>query len=275
MKQSIFLLLLILFSTVMGQMLEQTDWSGGPGQQGPVYWFDDTFWSSQLIDWSSQGSIKLLPDWPESGNSAGEFPLSKDFPDSGSLVSSLVWIPMGTDWEIEWGNIEWVSNEPDCTSVSFQLRTGMSPGAMGDWTDPITESGTYLGSILPDTILLLQYRAILETTDSTATPELESVLIDGWYPGGVEEDQARIPNPGLLWVVSNPASALNVIIHVPEPGYFDLQVFDISGRLHIEIAEDFLESGDYCYYLDDLKDGLYLIRLASPGYVEIEKVTIF
>ncbi len=274
MKQSIFVLLFILFSAVMGQMLEQTDWSGGPGIQGPFYYFDDTFWTSESIDWSTQGSIALEAVLLQEWNSACDFADSKDYPDTGTLESSLAWIPMGTDWEIEWGNIEWISNEPDSTSISFQLRTGMSPGDMGEWTDPITESGTYLGAILPDTILLLQYRAILSTTDPAVTPELEYVLIDGWYPGGIEGGQPGMQNSGMLEVVSNPASVLSIHIHAPESGHFRLQLFDVSGRLHEEIFEGILESGDYNFCLDGLEEGSYFVRLDTPNDVETEKAMI-
>jgi hypothetical protein len=274
MKQSIFILLFVLLSAVIGQDLEQTDWSGGPGEQGPFYWFDDTFWTSQSIDWSSQGSITLEAVWLQDENSVCEFAKSKDYPDTGTLESSLGWVPMATDWEIVWGNIEWTSNEPDCTSISFQLRTGMTPGDMGEWTDPITESGTYLGAILPDTILLLQYRAILNTTDPSVTPELEYVMIEGCYPGGIEDGQPGMQNSGILEVVSNPASVLSIRIHSPESGYFSLQLFDVSGRLHEKIFEGILESGDYDFYLDDLEDGLYFVRLDTPDGFKTEKAMI-
>ncbi|MBN2587210.1 MAG: T9SS type A sorting domain-containing protein [Candidatus Fermentibacteraceae bacterium] len=254
--------------------MEQTDWSGGPGVQGPAYWFDDTFWDSQLIDWSTAGRLTLMPDWLSRGEKGPGFGGTDDYPDSGSLVSSLVWIPMGTDWEIVWGDIEWTSIEPDSTDVSFQLRTGMTPETMGGWTDPITESGTYLGDILPDTILLLQYRAILNSTDSSVTPELESVLIWGWYPGGIEEGRSGGQGTEILEVQSNPASALTVCIHVLEPGGYDLQVFDISGRLQGNIVHGFLGTGDYSFDLDRLEDGMYILRLDSPGGVILEKATV-
>jgi hypothetical protein len=263
MKQLMFFVLFILFSVSMGQDMGQTDWSGGPGQQGPYYWFDNEFWTSEFIDYSTQGSITLVQETSQ-----------RDFPDTGALVSSLVWIPMGTDWEIEWGNIEWISIEPDSTSISFQLRTGMAPGSMSEWSDPITESGTFLGAILPDTVLLLQYKAILCTTDPGVTPELEEVLIWGWYPGGIEEGQSTELNSEILEVISNPASELNISIHAFEPGYFSLQLFDVSGRLHEEIVDGYLDAGDYSFRLDDLEDGVYIAKLDTPGNVVIEKVTI-
>ncbi len=274
MKYSFFLFVFFLSGVSPGQDMGQTDWSGGPGVQGPAYWFDNTFWTSQLIDWSTAGRLTLMPDWASEGKTGPEFGGTDDYPDSGSLVSSLVWIPMGTDWEIEWGNIEWTSIEPDSTEISFQLRTGMTPETMGEWTDPITESGTYLGTMLPDTILLLQYRAILNSTDSSVTPELESVLIWGWYPGGIGEGRSCGQNTGILEVISNPASALIIGIHVLEPGSYNLRIYDISGRLHGDIVDGFLETGDHCFTLDYLEDGMYIVRLDSPGGVILEKATI-
>lgn len=99
-------------------------------------------------------------------------------------------------------------------------------------------------------------------------------MIDGYYPGGIEDDQPGMRNSGMLEVVSNPASVLSVHINAPESGYFRLQLFDVSGRLHEEIFEGTKESGDYDFNLDGIEDGLYFLRLDTPDGFETEKATV-
>ncbi len=262
MKLIPFCFVLVLCASSFAQDMYQTDWSGGPGVTGPVYYFDDTFCSSQLIDFTVPGCLTLVPDWS-----------TDDYPDSGSLLSTMVYIPMGTDWEIDWGNIEWISVEPPGTSVYFRLRTGMTPDSMGEWTDPITESGTYLGDMLPTDVFILQYLVCMLSADSSITPELDEVVIWGWYPGGIA-GQSLTGNAGPLEVASNPASMLAVTVHVTEPGEYDLQVFDIAGRAVSTVLHEYCGQGDYQRTLDDLQEGSYILRLYGPEGISTRKVII-
>ena len=276
MKLSLLLLISVFCFSVMGQWLEQTDWSGGPGEQGPYYWFDDTFWTSDQIDWSTTGRIILEFEWTRQILSESGLPATVDFPDTGTLESSLVWVPMGTDWEIIWGNIDWISDEPENTSVSFQLRTGMTPETMGEWTDPITESGTYLGDILPDDILLIQYRAILSTTDSSLTPELEWVQIEGWYPGGIEGSFLPGDQYEALSITPNPSFgsvAVNVNLLSSE-SYVNLLMYDLAGKLIRTVFEGEMQQGIHSFKMNDLTSGVYFVRLESDCANDLRKLVI-
>ena len=276
MKLSLLLLIPVFCFSVMGQWLEQTDWSGGPGEQGPYYWFDDTFWTSDQIDWSTTGRIILEFEWTRQILSESGLPATVDFPDTGTLESSLVWVPMGTDWEIIWGNIDWISDEPENTSVSFQLRTGMTPETMGEWTDPITESGTYLGDILPDDILLIQYRAILSTADSSLTPELEWVQIEGWYPGGIEGSFLPGDQYEALSITPNPSFgsvAVNVNLLSSE-SYVNLRMYDLAGKLIRTVFEGEMQQGIHSFKMNDLTSGVYFVRLESDCANDLRKLVI-
>jgi hypothetical protein len=276
MKLSLVILIPVFCLTVMGQWLEQTDWSGGPGEQGPLYWFNDTFWTSQQIDWSTTGRIILEFEWTQQNLSESGLPATMDFPDTGTLESSLAWVPAGTDWEIIWGNIDWISNEPENTSVSFQLRTGMTPETMGEWTDPITESGTYLGDILPDTIWLIQYRAILNTADPSVTPELEWVQIEGWYPGGIEGSFLPGDQYEALSITPNPSFGsvtVNVNLLSSEP-CVNLRIYDLAGKLIRTAFEGELQQGSHSFRLNDLTSGVYFIMLESDCSTDLRKIVI-
>ncbi|MCD4774623.1 MAG: T9SS type A sorting domain-containing protein [Candidatus Aegiribacteria sp.] len=276
MKLSLILLILVFCFSVTGQWLEQTDWSGGPGEQGPQYDFYNAFWISQQINWSTTGKISLEFERAQHNLSESGLPANLDFPDTGTLESSLVWMPMGTDWEIAWGNIEWISNEPVNTSVSFQLRTGMTPETMGEWTDPITESGTFLGAILPDTILLIQYRANLNTTDSSVTPELEWVQIEGWYPGGIEDPFSSGDQYEALSITPNPSfGSVTVNVNLlSSESFVYLRMYDLAGKLIRTAFEGELQQGSHSFIMNEFTSGIYFVRLESDCATDLRKVVI-
>ena len=276
MKLSLFLLIPIFCFTVTGQWLEQTDWSGGPGEQGPLWEFEDTFWTSYQINWSTTGKLFLQFERTQQNLSESCLPATSIYPDTGTLESSIAWVPMATSWEIVWGNIEWVSNEPVNTSVSFQLRTGMTPVTMGDWTDPITESGTYLGDILPDTILLIQYRAILNTTDPSLTPELEWVKIEGMYPGGIEDSFSSGDQYEALSITPNPSfGSVTVNVNLlSSESFVNLRMYDLAGKLIRTAFEGELQQGSHSFTMNDLTSGIYFVRLESDCATDLRKVVI-
>lgn len=276
MKLSLFFLIPVFCFTVAGQYLEQTDWSGGPGEEGPLYDFYNTFWTSQQIDWSTTGKIFLEFERTHQNPSESFLPETSTYPDSGVLESALAWVPMATDWGIIWGNIEWVSNEPVNTSVGFQLRTGMTPVTMGEWTDTITESGTSLGDILPDTILLIQYRAILSTTDSDLTPELERVQIEGWYPGGIEGSVLPSEQYEALSITPNPSfGSVTVNVNLlSSSNRASVWVYDFAGKLIRTAFEGELQQGSHSFRLTDLTSGVYFVRLESDCATDLRKVVI-
>ncbi len=270
------LLLVLLSSIIAAQMLEQTDWSGGPGVTGPEWWFGDTFLESYGLDWSSSpGDLALQVCDLGSAPPLSEFPASNDAICSGSLTSSLGRIPMGTDWSIEWGDIWWTCYEPDTTDIYFQLRTGMSPGTMGAWGDPIYESGTSLDSLLPDDILLLQYRVTLETDDPYTLPILYDVTIEGWYPGGIEEEGNPLFSGSSLIIGSNPSyGSIEGSFTLAAYGAVQLTVYDTAGRSAASIMDGDLAPGSYSFNREIAASGLYLLVLETDGRRETQRIAI-
>jgi len=225
--------LMVMASIASSQWLEQTDWSGGPGMMQPSWWWDDRFQESEGIDWSSvPGEITLQYSPAQAIGQASVLPRREDDSCSGTLVSGMAWIPMGTDWEIEWGDILWEADEPEGSELYFRLRTGDDPSSMGAWSDPIYESGTYLGDVLPDTVLLIQYLACLQSDsfDPDSWPVLYEVIVEGWYPGGIPGSPQDSPDP-VLQVETNPghgSASIRVCSEADMPG--ELEIFDLSGR---------------------------------------------
>jgi hypothetical protein len=236
----------------------------------PSDWWGDWFWESQNIDWSSfPGQISLQQVPASDPGPAPSFPSREDDLCSGTLVSSLAWVPMGTDWEIEWGDITWSAFEPDSAEIYFQLRTGDDPTSMGEWSDPIYESGTYLGDLLPDDIHLIQYTVCLQSDsfDPDSWPIVYEVTIEGWYPGGIGDDPTGTSPWSFLQVLGNPGEgSVRLSVSNPLTAFTELGVFDLSGRL-----VSLLFSGELAGGVSEFEfsgsPGAYLARLLT-GPVE-------
>ena len=258
--------LIVLSMTCFSQELFQTDWSGGPGSTGPDWMFGNRFLESQDIDWSTiSGQISILPSWKGIVRCGPVLPATDDAVCSGTLVSSLGLVPMGTNWTIEWGDIEWIAYEPDGSDVYFQLRTGNSPETMGSWGDPITESGTYLGDLLPDTILMIQYMVTLESDsyDPDSFPVLYEVTIWGWYPGGIDDNPAGPVTEGLLEARSNPGrGAIGLRTSLPTLTQAVLEVFDMAGRKVSTLFAGELPGGE-SEFTFAAPPGTYVARLVT------------
>lgn len=275
MKHSL-LILAVLPPLLLAQWLEQTDWSGGPGVTGPDWWFGDTFLESYSLDWSTTpGQLALQLSGTDRLPLVGSFPSGNDAVCSGSLISSLGMIPMGTDWSIEWGDILWTGYEPDTTDVYFRLRTGNTPETMGPWGDPITESGTYLGDLLPDDILLLQYMVTLESDDPYTLPILYDVIIEGWYPGGIEEAASPVVPHTALTTGQNPSTGgVSGSLTVSVQEEVVLVVFDTMGRLKTVIFRGILAAGEHPFRLELASPGVYYLVLESSRGSEMERQVV-
>jgi hypothetical protein len=100
-----------------------------------------------------------------------------EFLPSGELVSSTY----DTEGSPAWGQIDWTDNTPDGTTVKFQLKASNYWTSMGTWSSEITTHPFALEGFIEDGLRYIKYRAILETTDTDATPTLEDVTIDWGY----------------------------------------------------------------------------------------------
>lgn len=275
MKLSILLLAPALLA-VNAQWLEQTDWSGGPGVPGPTYWFNDTFLDYWNVNWFNPGEI-TIGAWSRCTlQNANEFPAIEDYYCSGILTSSIAWIPAVTDQSILWGDLWWTCYEPDSTEISFQLRTGYSPETMGSWGSPIYDSGTYLGDLLPDDILLIQYRVILASTSTVIMPVLFDLTIEGYYPDAIaEEGTCTTSGEGMLFIPDNPATGPpQVKVRMPSAGRAMLGVYDLSGRSILDIFEGYMQAGESSFILGELIPGVYIIRLDAILTSESEKLIV-
>lgn len=183
------------------------------------------------------------------------------FQTQGSLTSSVAMMPAGTD--VMWGDIIWDSWTPPGTAISFQIRASEDPDNMGEWSQTITESGTYIGGFMPEDAHFIQYRAFLSSDSPDTSPYLYSVEIEGWNPGGTAENHSVAVTPAGLYISENPSTG-NPVLSVMQVGDCQavLLVFDVSGR---EVFRDQISpaSGTVEIEMPDLPAGAYTAILRS------------
>jgi len=87
-----------------------------------------------------------------------------------------------------------------------------------------------------------------------------------------------VPVAGSLSGIPNPCSASGSVIFgffLPEQGHVDLSVFDLAGRRVARILGGEMREGEHTVsYSPNLACGLYLVRLATPGRVELTKLLV-
>ena len=185
----------------------------------------------------------------------------------GTLMSSI----LDSQVNPEWDYLEWNSETPAGTAVSFQVRASDDYTAMGEWSDTLTIPSLLTG-ILADGDRYVQYRAILKTSDPSGTPILNDITIT-WDPMGIESGE----NPeviSLLPFAPNPAAAPVVRFGLPEPAPVEISIFDLSGRLVSEVHGDEYSGGYHDVLLGDLSPGIYFCRMDSGEFTAMQRFVV-
>ncbi|OPL18314.1 MAG: hypothetical protein AVO35_05560 [Candidatus Aegiribacteria sp. MLS_C] len=186
--------------------------------------------------------------------------LSYDAGLAGRLESSV----LDTQGDSYWGYLSW-----ECEgngTVCFQVRSSDTPdsGQMDPWSERIYEPGG-IEEYISGNDRYFQYRAILETTNMDSTPYLNSVYVE-YEPTGLESGQPA--GEARLGVYPNPArSAAEAMYCVPMECDLELYVYDLSGRLVISRHLSDVARGEHMETLDELQQGIYLMRMRWPGGV--------
>ena len=76
---------------------------------------------------------------------------------------------------VGWNSVSWLAATTPAESLAMSYRTGNTPSPDASWTSFVAVSAS--GSAITGTSRYIQYGAALSTTDTTRTPELESVTI--------------------------------------------------------------------------------------------------
>ena len=114
---------------------------------------------------------------------------------NGSFVSRVA----DGQSQVNWGNISWNSSQPSQTNLSIHTRSGDCAGSWSGWSPAyLSPLGSQITSP-PDRCL--QYKAEMETLNTTKTPVLEEVRIDYWkYASeGILETEDFAPASWVSW----------------------------------------------------------------------------
>jgi len=154
------------------KVFQQTDWSGGSGQTGPIPNPGNKFDSSDNIDYSTSGQITMATTTSDS-----------------YLISSI--LDTGVSGGAGFNSLLWQGSLGSGGSVKFQIAFSNSPS--GPWTyyGPTSTSDYYqpnpdvsvsfptTGSASPQNYRYIRYKVYLSTTDTT--PQVDDIIIN-WSP---------------------------------------------------------------------------------------------
>ncbi|MBN2586414.1 MAG: T9SS type A sorting domain-containing protein [Candidatus Fermentibacteraceae bacterium] len=187
----------------------------------------------------------------------------------GLLESSI----LDTQGDPDWGYLEWSSQIPSGTSVSIQVRASEDHTVMGAWSDTLSVPCSLEG-ILTDGERYVQYRAILETTESCTTPILLDVTLNWDFVGVGDNIEPISPGIALLPVLPNPSHVTRIRFSLPEVLDVSISIFDLSGRLVHTVVESAYPAGQHDLILDELFPGIYFCRMISGEFAATQRFVV-
>jgi hypothetical protein len=185
-----------------------------------------------------------------------------------SLESSILY----TGCDPDWGTLLWSSQTPPNTSVSFQVRASDDYTQMGAWSDTLTAPCSLHG-LLADYASYIQYRSIFETANPDTTPTLLDVTVT-WDPLGTG-DSGGPESYFLSPVTPNPSGpSPSISFGLPEAGFAEISVFDISGRLVQGTSPVEYQAGYHTIQLQELHPGIYFVRMTSGEITATQRFAV-
>jgi hypothetical protein len=186
----------------------------------------------------------------------------------GALESSVLY----TNNDPDWGALFWSASTPPGTSLGFQLRASDNPSVMGAWSDTLWVPGSLHG-LLPDNTSYFQYRAVLRTTNTAVSPVLHEVTVT-WTPLVIAGGDAPAAFE-LLPVTPNPSNGQpSIEFGLPAPGFVEISVFDVAGRLVQSIPPSEYQPGWHGVQLGELGVGIYFVRARAGEFEATESFVV-
>lgn len=187
-------------------------------------------------------------------------------PLAGSLTSSILEI----NGEPDWGMLSWDADIHTGNSVFFQVRGGSDSTHMGEWSDTLMLPCSLL-TVLADDDTFFQYKAIMKRVDDTTIPVLKEISVNYilrsvGMPGDTYHLGYPFPNPSSYYV--------SMCFQIPLSGNVKVTVFDLMGRLIATPMDMEQEAGVHGILIEDLKPGVYLIRIESGLWTETSRFVV-
>ena len=189
------------------------------------------------------------------------------YPASGTFDSRV--FDAGAGQSVNWGALTWSSATPSGTDLAMSVRTGNTPTPDGSWSDfaPIGSSG---GDI-PGTSRFVQYRAVLNSSDSTKTPALNDVTVNGTEdapPVAVNDTKTVAENSG--------ATPIDVLANDTNPDGGPKQIDSVTQPAHGTVAITgggtgltYQPNANYCNDGNPTDDFTYTLNGGSTATVAV------
>ncbi len=184
---------------------------------------------------------------------------------TGTIESSI----LDTGGVETWDTFMSSSEIPSGSSVSYQFRSSQDYSDMGAWSDTVYSPDTPLSGILANSTRYLQYKAILERSDPTVSPEVFEVSFS-YSPLGIADTE----HSWSLLVSENPSHGFFLaLVSVPETGMVELFVYDVSGRVVGSVSQEFI-TGTHSVNFSGLSAGVYFCNMQAEGFASTERVVV-
>ncbi len=150
------------------EVFNQTDWSGGSGQSGPIIIANSRFDSSVNIDYSSTpGKIFATSEG--------------DCDDDGcELISSA--FDSGAVGGAAWNTVMWQGTLPSGATAKFKFSVSNDPDGSWSWSGaPVQPAGPNAQtriSVDKNNFRYFKYKILLEKNGSNESPQVENIIIN-------------------------------------------------------------------------------------------------
>ena len=247
---------------------ENTDGTGTVWTEHTVDGDFDGTQSVYAADVNGDGDIDVLGA-ASNGNEIAWWDLTSYSP-AGALESSILNAGTVGGWELFTSN----EQEPAGTSVGFQFRSSDDSTSMGAWSDTVFTANTDLSGILAASTDFVQYRVILQTTDSTYTPLLNDVTISYTIDVSIgDTNLEEIVSWGLAPATNPSFGDFAVQISVPQSVTVDLLLYDVSGRLIAQHSQE-LPGGEHSVSFNNLQEGAYFCTMRAGDFTATERIIV-
>lgn len=189
---------------------------------------------------------------------------------AGYLESSILDAGTVAYWDLFASDLQ----KPDGTSVGFQFRSSDDSANMGAWSDTVFTTITNLTNILADTTGFLQYRVILQTTDTGETPVLNDVAVAyTTYVSIGDNNTYEVTDWGLAPAANPSLGNFAVQVSVPLQATINLTLHDVTGRLVTEYSQE-LPGGTHTVSFNNIAQGVYFCTMRAEEFTATERITV-
>ncbi len=157
--------------------------------------------------------------------------------------------------------LEWDTDLPAGTALSFRLRASDDPANLGDWSDEITQPG-----IIPGLSgRYAQYRAELSSGDPSVAPIIREIQLD-WGPATSTPDPDHESALKIHSLVPSPSVGhQSLILTLPRRSELTIGLYSTLGRRIAEPWRVCLPAGTHHLPLRSLPPGMYFYLVQGEG----------